>query len=271
MDFIDTVRYELENINESIGRYQRILDGMRPDEGQLRLKRKNEYYIIEGEKAIYAHKSMMNRVARLKLRRYLRVAIKLMEENRIELMRIIKKWQPYSYTAVNRQLPRAYQGAFVPAAEEYYVNEVAPFTPSENPFYREELIHTTSFGLKVRTKSEMIIAEMLYSMGIPFCYEKEVFVEEEDGNLKAVYPDFAIPVGDGWYYIEHLGRLDLEGYRQRNAKKLEEYYRSGILMPGNLIFTMDGPDTELDAGPVRQFLESLILPQIRLFQAGKAC
>jgi len=277
MDFIEMVKQEQKLQMEKLQWHRNLLESLRGDTAVLqygmRRDGKRNYYIInQNGQRTYANKSMMPRVNRLKLREYLKREIEWLERNQCLFTQLIKKYKKVSYAAVNRQLPRAYQGAFVPAGPEAAGHiSWPPFTPSENPFHREDLIHHTSFGLAVRTKSEMVIAEMLYSMGIPFVYEKEVFVEEEDGNLKAVYPDFSVPLGGEWFYIEHLGRLDLEGYRQRNAEKLQNYHASGILMPGQLIFTMDGPGGVLDAGPVCEFLERVILPRIRRDGAGKVC
>lgn len=77
-----------------------------------------------------------------------------------------------------------------------------------------------------------------------------------------LYPDFSIPLEDEWFFIEHLGLLNKEKYVKRNAEKLHEYHSNGILMPGQLIFTMDGPDGGLDAGPVIEFLQNILLPRL---------
>lgn len=114
----------------------------------------------------------------------------------------------------------------------------------------------------------MEIAELLYKLGIPFRYEMRMVLMKEDGNYKELYPDFSIPMEEEWFFIEHLGLLDKETYRERNIEKLHIYHYNGILMPGQLIFTMDGPDGGLDAGPVIDFLETTILPKIQMAEAA---
>ena len=115
----------------------------------------------------------------------------------------------------------------------------------------------------------MEIAELLYKLGIPFRYEMRLVLMDENGNPKVVYPDFSIPLEDDWFFIEHLGLLNKERYRKRNAEKLHEYHSNGIFMPGQLIFTMDGPDGGLDAGPVMEFLQNILLPRLWKSEVGE--
>jgi hypothetical protein len=108
----------------------------------------------------------------------------------------------------------------------------------------------------------MEIAELLYKMGIPFRYEMRLVLYDMKGNRTVMYPDFSIPLIENWFYIEHLGLLNKESYRERNAEKLYEYHHNGILMPGQMIFTMDGPDGGLNVGPIIEFLNDIIIPRV---------
>ena len=225
---------------------------------------KGEYYILDDTGRHYANRRQMNRVERLKLKKLLEKAVKRLSRNTKILERALKECQPYDYDALNEAVSPAYKGAFLPAPGVNWRADIPPFTQSENPLYPEELIHTTSFGLKTRTKGEMEIAELLYKLGIPFRYEMRLVLMDENGNPKVVYPDFSIPLEDDCFFIEHLGLLNKERYRKRNAEKLHEYHSNGIFMPGQLIFTMDGPDGGLDAGPVMEFLRNMILPKLQM-------
>ena len=61
----------------------------------------------------------------------------------------------------------------------------------------------------VRSKSEVIITNMLVERDIPFRYEVPLYAP--DGTF--YLPDFTITwQGQEWYW-EHVGRLDLEHYR----------------------------------------------------------
>ncbi|MBR4861312.1 MAG: hypothetical protein IKU09_03845 [Firmicutes bacterium] len=227
-----------------------------------------KYYIREKDSRIYVNADLRPRMDRIRLKKYLEKEIKCLEENQKLMERMISGYKKTDYDTINGELNDVYKGAFVPAAGVNWRNNIPLFTQSENPLYPEELIHTTSFGLKTRTKGEMEIAELLYKLGIPFRYEMRLELFDDDGKVKIVYPDFSIPLEDEWFFIEHLGLLNKEKYVKRNAKKLHEYHSNGILMPGQLIFTMDGPDGGLDAGPVIEFLQNILLPRLWKSEAG---
>ena len=77
-------------------------------------------------------------------------------------------------------------------------------------WYEEgKILHTLSEYL-VRSKSEVIIANMLSERNIPFRYEVPLFAP--DGTF--YLPDFTITWnGEKWYW-EHLGRLDIPEYKK---------------------------------------------------------
>ena len=71
-----------------------------------------------------------------------------------------------------------------------------------NSSHPENLIHTTLAGHKVRSKSEVIIANLLYTNHIPYRYEAALALNE-----LTVYPDFTIlhPTTQQFFYWEHFG------------------------------------------------------------------
>ncbi|OQA17516.1 MAG: ATP-dependent DNA helicase RecQ [Chloroflexi bacterium ADurb.Bin360] len=80
-------------------------------------------------------------------------------------------------------------------------------------------IHRTLSGDMVRSKSEVIIANILYQSGIPFVYEHPL--RGPDG---AIYvPDFTIEWRGRTYYWEHLGMLDTQDYWQKWERKKAWY------------------------------------------------
>ena len=93
-------------------------------------------------------------------------------------------------------------------------------------FLQEGLIHRTSKGLAVRSKSELIIAEALSNAGIEFEYEKPLSL---GGSIR--YPDFTIDdeISGRIIFWEHLGMLEREDYRRSWEKKLAWYRSQGVL------------------------------------------
>lgn len=94
-------------------------------------------------------------------------------------------------------------------------------------------IHQTLSGEMVRSKSEVIIANILTERSISFVYEPMVF--SPDGT-EMYRPDFAIIRGETTYYWEHLGMLDNEEY-VNNWRVKKQWY--DLHFPGQLIITED--------------------------------
>lgn len=103
-----------------------------------------------------------------------------------------------------------------------------PFTDAS-----QEII--TERGERVRSKSEKIIADKLYALGIPYRYEYPLTLE---GNIK-IYPDFTIlkmPAREE-VYLEHLGMMDDDNYIDTVIYKLNTYEKNGIYLGVNLFIT----------------------------------
>lgn len=92
----------------------------------------------------------------------------------------------------------------------------------------------------VRSKSEVIIANMLVDREIPFKYEEPLFAP--DGTM--YLPDFTVTFRGETFFWEHVGRLDLPGYRTHWEKKLKWYEKN---FPGQLLTTYEGQNLSQDA------------------------
>ncbi|MBA2677565.1 MAG: hypothetical protein H0U76_04105 [Ktedonobacteraceae bacterium] len=90
--------------------------------------------------------------------------------------------------------------------------------PSDH-WFEQSRIHTALGGVHVRSKSEVIIANMLTLYGIPFTYETRL--EADDGTFRV--PDFTLFRGEKTYYWEHLGMLENESYLDRWEQTLQWY------------------------------------------------
>ena len=105
----------------------------------------------------------------------------------------------------------------------------------QNPFRKEDLKYTTPRGLKVRSKSELLIASCLERRNIPFRYEAKFVLEG-----RVCYPDFIIRRPDGTFVIwEHFGLMDDDEYFGKALEKIEEYRREGFVQHKNLICTYE--------------------------------
>lgn len=124
-------------------------------------------------------------------------------------------------------------------------------------YYEKSLIHMTLKGDLVRSKSEVIIANMLYDAGLKeyYEYEKELNLGE-DGNF---IPDFTIedPESGIKYYWEHCGMLGDYGYSRRWNEKKKIYEKHGIIEGDNLIVTKDSLSGAIDSTEIKKIIDRL--------------
>lgn len=94
------------------------------------------------------------------------------------------------------------------------------------PYRPEGLIHRTSDGTPVRSKSEIIVYDVLGSLGLSVQYEEPLI--SKNGDIKDFrLPDFTIHYQGRTWYWEHLGMLDKASYRTGWEQKQQWYKDNG--------------------------------------------
>jgi hypothetical protein len=123
--------------------------------------------------------------------------------------------------------------------------------------YAEHLVHRTSRGELVRSKSELAIANYLYSIKLDYQYERELRGPVDPDRLR---PDFSFIDDAGDVIVwEHLGMLDRPEYAEGWDWKRHWYARNGFELDRNLFTTseiggLDMRDVERAAEKVRDAL-----------------
>ena len=141
----------------------------------------------------------------------------------------------------------------VTLTDQQYIQHWQNITWQPLPFAADSPEFFTSRGEQVRSKSEVIIANMLYENHIPYTYEKELDV----GGYKKI-PDFTIEdeeSGDVWYW-EHCGMMNDENYSKRWNAKEKLYAANGIVEGKNLIVTKEY-GMGFDSSEVKAIIEKL--------------
>lgn len=85
-------------------------------------------------------------------------------------------------------------------------------------------IHITESGIWVRSKSEVIIANILYRSSIDFQYEGKLYYNESQWKE----PDFTIIHNGKTWYWEHLGLLGDEQYNENWQEKKQIFKDLGV-------------------------------------------
>lgn len=115
----------------------------------------------------------------------------------------------------------------------------------------------TSSGLRVRSKSELIIAETLIRLNIPFRYEYPVKMKE--GII--LHPDFyCLNIKTRQEIIwEHFGIMDDSEYLQNAIEKQSLYTNNGWVTGKNLILTMETKNTPLNSRIIEKTARKCLL------------
>lgn len=104
-------------------------------------------------------------------------------------------------------------------------------------------IYKTARGELVRSKSEVIIANLLHAQGVDYEYERKVYYTKD----KWIEPDFTVKTGETTYYWEHVGMIGLESYDKRWLEKLQIYQKH---FPGKMRLTYESAHLSESAGRV---------------------
>ena len=119
----------------------------------------------------------------------------------------------------------------------------------------EALIHRTQKGVAVRSKSEVVVANILDGLEISYVYEQPLFSTSDPKDFRL--PDFTASFEGDVYYWEHLGLLSVSNYREAWERKRRWYEDNGY--GDRLITSEDGPDGGIDAARIERTARERIL------------
>lgn len=124
-------------------------------------------------------------------------------------------------------------------------------------YFEQALIHRTLKGELVRSKSEVIIANMLYEAGIEYEYEKELNLGEDGIRI----PDFTIDDAESGlcFYWEHCGMLGDAAYSKHWHEKQAIYKKHGIIEGENLIVSKDSLNGGIDSAEIKRLIDTYLL------------
>lgn len=120
--------------------------------------------------------------------------------------------------------------------------------------YGEGKIQTLS-GIKVRSKSEAMIADALFARNIDFRYEMPIEI-----NGISYFPDFTIihPVTGEKIYWEHFGLWDSASYREKATKKIYTYGFVDIVPEINLIMSVETSSNPIDIIIIEELIDKFL-------------
>lgn len=145
--------------------------------------------------------------------------------------------------------------------DEEFVIRWKSISYERKPFLPDKPILLTSQKERVRSKSEIIIADTLKRTNIPYHYEFPIRLKTESGEYHIFHPDFiCLNLRTREEFIwEHFGKMDDSEYAAETTRKISIYEDNGIFPGKNLIVSMETADTQINS----QKAESLILQYLK--------
>ena len=273
---------DLKRMRDRMGRQ---LDGLSNYDGWVLCKEGqkqagHDYYDVirpGAKRKTYLGSDRSEDVLNVKRFRYALKAIDVLNSNISLLENLIANYIAPDYGHINDLLPATYRTDLAKAAAHSYTHDMPPeavawmenlkIEKAKYPLYRpEQLKHPAMDGTMMRSKSEVIIANILLLSGISFVYEAPLFVSGRN-----ILPDFTIlSLIDlkSEIIIEHQGMVFVEEYADKFIRTLKTYLQTEWIPNENLFFTFDDARGTLDPRQVISILRQHIKPSIEMPDFG---
>ena len=206
-------------------------------------------------------------VKKIKADYYLKELRKRLERNVVVLEKMLKRYQEFDMAAINNSLSCGLGEVQFEGIPGFYSSkdQLAKWANQEYETNRLEMerIHVSISGRRFRSKSEVIIANILDAYRVPYRTEEKIILRTEDGFKIAKYPDFTIKTSRGAkLYWEHFGVLGSMEYSDNVAEKLRLYAMNGILPGRNLIISAESSQGEINAADIIRLINAFVLKQL---------
>jgi len=232
-------------------------------QGKLRISKNRgvpRYYCITEPRDTVGHyisKEKQEIIHKLAQKDYLNRFIKEVEDELQDINNFLNKHKASNLEDIYRNMNDYRKNLITPLVlpDELYVQQWENESYQTNPYHLEQKIYPTKKDEYVRSKSEAILADMYYELGIPYRYEAELLVN----NQTTKYPDFTLLDirNRKLVYHEHMGMLDDDEYRRNNLRKIDEYRRNGIYPGKNLIITYEAEGSYLNIKEIKHMISEM--------------
>ena len=212
----------------------------------------------------YIKKSELLLAKSLAQKQYYGTIRPVLEKNLNELNRVLKKCSPREMEEIYDNLSVERKNLVVPIqiSVEEKIKQWQSEVYEKNMLYSEKLRYETEQGDMVRSKSEVIIANILYQNRKSLLYKYERPLEIiENGRTKTIYPDFTIINGGTgrMMYWEHAGRMDDPYYANDFVRKMNMYITNNLLPGRDVIITYESQNNPLDIKVVKRLVQQVVL------------
>ena len=258
MDLLNEAQKQLNFLKKM---KQTILEQLKnAPSGTLRLSKSNgtfQYHVKNQNKQTYIRKKNIQMAKTIAQRDYNKKLLPFLDQNIASLEYFTKKYIPSNCENCFTKLPEARKLLVKPLflndiiyAKQWQAQKYEPNrdSPTGNYF--------TTKDEHVRSKSEMIIANLLNTKDIPYHYEVPVKIN----SSLVLHPDFLClnKRTRQEFYWEHCGMMDDSEYSGNLVKRLAIYAQKNIIPGKNLILTMETLEQPLNIKEVEKVIDAFL-------------
>ncbi len=214
-------------------------------EGALRIikKRKGFQYYFRATPSDslgrYIPRKDHNKAVKLAQKDYDTKLIAVLEEQLKTIEDFINTFDPDAFEKIYEKLSEPRKALIDKGflTDEEYVKQWLAVPYKKLGFKKDDPEYYTARGERVRSKSEILIADALARYNIPYKYECPFYID----GIPVAAPDFNclnVRLRQD-YYWEHLGMMGKTAYADNNVKKLEKYTLADNFNEEKLILTFE--------------------------------
>lgn len=251
MSFFDEVNKRRKYLQKILAEATKRLS--KAPEGNVRINRKNtkiEYYHRSSDSpkpnGTYISKKNLSLAKALAQKEYDKEILRKATNEEHLLQELVLEWEKGSVETVYEKFNSLRQELIDPVyvPDNTFIEEWNNIKYDGKPFSEDSVCFYTNKGERVRSKSEVMIANALLKAGVPYHYEFPLVI-----NGTTIYPDFKVlnmkkRTEMIW---EHFGLLDDHDYREMMLSKIRNYILAGYCLGETLIITFETSRQPLDS------------------------
>ncbi len=256
---MEHIRQKLEEFSNLANKLQEYLKTA-PKE-KLRTRKKGnhyQYYSEKDKKRNYISKKNIEIAKRIARRDYYQKLLPQLLKNIITMHQFITNYQSVKLEDCFLNLSDARKQLVEPL---FIDNETYAAQWQAKNYERKKDIPDGSLLTQknepVRSKSEIIIADLLNLKKVPYHYEYPVKLS----NGNTIYPDFFClnKRTRKEFYWEHFGKMDDPIYSSNMTQRISDYSKIGIIPGENLILTFETARTHLETKVIESLIKSFLM------------
>ena len=228
------------------------------------------YHNIMGDNRseVYITKDNIDFARQLAQKDYNKKALKLVQEELQVERKYLKDYPRMLIDELYKKLHLERQALVIPAIEtdEQFVARWVEEEYYGNPYFNGVPELYTEKGERVRSKSEIIIANLLGKEGVPYKYEYPLALKDKSTSTgkmisRDIYPDFTvlnIKLRREIYW-EHFGMMDEPEYLKKALDKIQLYENNGIFLGEQLIATFESRSNPINTNDILNKIHHYLL------------